>query len=116
MKKNTVNVISGTVSVRTNPIAINIEAVEYNDFQNGNSYFDGVITIDYGQDVKIIMDMPLQYGYENHYKDMAFKQLKKNGIIDTDLQSYDQYYKNNGIVIKHSKKTGCIYSQRKKQG
>lgn len=93
---------------------VDVYAVEYYDGMNGNSYFDAKVIINYGTKSEINFLLPLQYGYENKYKEAAFEALKNKGFITTDDIYYQRYYADNSIVARHAIKSGVNYQQRKK--
>jgi predicted Zn-dependent protease len=93
---------------------IDIQAKEWFDKINGNSYFAGTITVNFGMpDAKTII-MPYQYGYGDHYVDMAAKALEENNIItdrthhsNGSAQSLWSYCDDKGIILRKSKQQGC---------
>jgi hypothetical protein len=85
---------------------IEIEAKEWFDRVNGNSYFSAVVILDDEQ----ILEMPFQYGYGDHFIDMAFKELEKSYIdLFTDLagKSRTQFCNDNKIKLITSKQENC---------
>lgn len=62
---------------------IDIQAKEWFDKVNGNSYFAGVITVNFGMKGERIIKMPFQYGYGNQYEQQAKAQLMNLGLINT---------------------------------
>jgi hypothetical protein len=46
---------------------IDIEAKEWRDKVNGNSYFSSDITLNYGMNDQEIIKLPFQYGYGDFY-------------------------------------------------
>ena len=94
---------------------IDIKAFEWFDKVNGNSYFAGTITVNYAMETEKTFTMPYQYGYGTHFQCVAFKLLRKNGIIkDTDNRtSLWQYCENNGIILRTQKIENCKKSQLK---
>lgn len=62
---------------------IEIRAKEWFDKANGNSYFSARIYIDNEQ----VAILPFQYGYGDHYIDMANAELDKLGLIDNPRHS-----------------------------
>jgi len=93
---------------------IDIIALEWFDKVNGNSYFAGTVTIDYGTPEAKEFNMPFQYGYGDHYKDMAKKELEESGHIK-DLEHYTnggsealwRYCQRNGIILRTTKHENC---------
>lgn len=92
---------------------IDINASEWFDKVNGNSYFSAVVTINYGTASQIDIDMPFQYGYGDHYIDMANQELIKLGYINTKRAhngSYNPLWrlcKDNNIILRTNKKENC---------
>ena len=52
---------------------LEVNAKEWFDKSAGNSYFSATILLD---DINIA-DLPFQYGYGDHYLDMAMQEIKK---------------------------------------
>jgi len=92
---------------------IDVNAKEWFDKVNGNSYFSGTITLNFGTKTAKDYTMPFQYGYGNHYIDMAGQQLNKEGVVKLarhDNGSYTplwQYCKDNEIILRTSKQENC---------
>ena len=77
-----------------------IEAREWFDKVNGNSYFSARIWVD----GEIVSVLPMQYGYESHYKTVAHQELIALGYFtETQLISIVQLGKNEGVDIYTSK-------------
>jgi hypothetical protein len=60
---------------------IDIDCNEWFDKANGNSYFAGTVTVNYGMEDEKSFDIPFQYGYGDQYVFVGFDVLEKNGII-----------------------------------
>ena len=92
---------------------IDINAKEWFDKANGNSYFSGIITLNYGTKTAKDYTMPLQYGYGEHYIDIANQYLIKEDLIKGkrhDNGSYPplwQYCKDNKIILRTNKQENC---------
>lgn len=88
---------------------IDVNAKEWFDKVNGNSYFSANVIINYGMPEMKEINLPFQYGYGDHYRDVAFKTLQENGYIcEIDEHvSHWQYYRNNNIIVRHSKQENC---------
>ena len=56
---------------------IDIEAKEWRDKINGNSYFSSDVTLNYGMDNQEIIKLPFQYGYGDHFKSVTLNTLCK---------------------------------------
>lgn len=88
---------------------IDINAKEWFDKVNGNSYFSGTITLNYGMKSAKCFDMPFQYGYGDHYVDMAGELLEKQKQLPFAIASRRlwQYCKDNKIILRTSKQENC---------
>lgn len=89
---------------------IDIQAKEWFDKVNGNSYFSGIVTLNYGMKNEKTFKMPFQYGYGEHYIHMASELLKKEKIIalkDNYVRLW-QYCRDNKIILRTSKKENCL--------
>ena len=60
-----------------------IQAKEWFDKVNGNSYFSGIITVDFGLETEKTFKMPFQYGYGSQYESVAKQILFEAGLITT---------------------------------
>jgi len=96
--------------MRTKVKTIDVNCKEWFDKINGNSYFAGTITVNYGMKTAKVINMPFQYGYGDHYRDMAFELLQKLDIIPKQERnlSYWSYYKESNIVARHSLHENCL--------
>ena len=56
---------------------IDIEAKEWRDKINGNSYFSSDVTLNYGMDSQETIKLPFQYGYGNQYYFSSLEEVKK---------------------------------------
>ena len=92
---------------------LDINAKEWFDKINGNSYFSCVITLDYGTSEAKEYKLPFQYGYGDHYIDASNQYLIENKIIKGKRHnngSYSplwQYCKDNKIVLRTNKQENC---------
>jgi len=88
---------------------IDVNAKEWFDRANGNSYFSMTVTINFGMKNEVSFFVPMQYGYENHYRDEAFTELQKRGYIPQQENniSYWRYYQDNNIIANHSIQENC---------
>lgn len=89
---------------------IDVTAKEWFDKVNGNSYFSTIITINYSKKTAKIITMPMQYGYGDHYRDMAFKMLQELKYIPKQQTyvSYWSYYDQHNIIARHNKHENCL--------
>jgi hypothetical protein len=87
---------------------IDVYVMEWFDKVNGNSYFAGTITLDYGMKTQKDFDIPFQYGYGEHYQTVAMDILNNGKAIDThSTMSLWRYCQENNIILRTDKKTGC---------
>lgn len=87
-------------TVRTPQRSLNIEAREWFDKQNGNSYFSARIWID----GEIVHVLPFQYGYGDHFVSMAERWLIDNGYLTgLDNEHLSTYARDHGFDYYTSK-------------
>lgn len=97
--------MKNTTEIKT----IDVQAKEWLDKVNANSYFSAQVTINFGLPGEFTFTLPFQYGYEEHYKDMAFKALQDKGYItktDGNVVHW-RYYEEHNIIANHSIQRGC---------
>lgn len=95
---------------------IEIQAKEWFDRVNGNSYFSANVYID----DDLVAELPFQYGYGDHYIDMAFQEINGSLHEREDLLSplltssepvnsrcYSQICDNNNIKLITFKQENC---------
>jgi hypothetical protein len=101
--------------MKTKIKTIDVNALDWFDKINGNSYFAGTVCINYGMKTQINLVMPFQYGYESHYETEAMTVLIKKGYIkDADRnESLWRYCERKGIIYRHSKKENCKQKELK---
>lgn len=89
---------------------IDVNAKEWFDRANGNSYFSVVITLNFGMEDQKEIGVPFQYGYGDKYRHVVFEQLEKDGYITPTDKQYTlwQYCEDNNIILRHSKKERCL--------
>lgn len=101
-----------TINKQLNMKTIDINAKEWFDKINGNSYFAGTITINYGMENEETFLMPFQYGY--HYEQEAKNLLTEfNKISPEYMQSLYTYCKNNNIILRSSLIENCLKRELK---
>lgn len=83
---------------------IDINAKEWFDKVNGNSYFSAEIITNYGTDNAKKYVLPFQYGYGNHYEYMAIQELKNQGLTD---KKYLHELKSDGIIVRANMQRNC---------
>ena len=89
---------------------IDINAKEWFDRINGNSYFSAQITINYGMKTAKAFSLPFQYGYGSHYLDISMKALIEKGFIKNarEREAIWQYCNDNKIILRYSKEENCL--------
>ncbi|MBL4867483.1 MAG: hypothetical protein JKY67_14045 [Pseudomonadales bacterium] len=90
---------------------IDVQAKEWFDKVNGNHYFSAIISINYGLKNSITLELPFQYGGGDHYRDEAFKVIKKE--LNTfraskENDSYRKVYEQNKIIARYYKQENCL--------
>lgn len=83
---------------------IDVQAKEWFDKVNGNSYFGGIVTVNYGMKDAKQFNMPFQYGYGEQYISEANDLLREKGLIKTDNRTaLWRYCEDNKIILRTSK-------------
>ena len=88
---------------------IDINAKEWFDKVNGNSYFSARITLDYGMDSSKEIILPFQYGYGNHYIDMSGEELLNQGLIK--VENFTPLWRScreNNVILRTNKHENCL--------
>lgn len=94
---------------------IDINALEWFDKVNGNSYFAGCVTVNYGMKSEFSVNMPLQYGYGESYVQEATNVLITLGILKLGKNApLWSYCKDNNIILRQSIRRGCLKRELKK--
>ena len=93
---------------------IDINAKEWFDKVNGNSYFAGTITLNYGTESEETFIMPFQYGYGSQYLSETKNLLTEFNKISTPygVNLYN-YCNDNNIILRHSLKKNCLKRELK---
>ena len=87
---------------------IDLNAKEWFDKINGNSYFSVEIIINFGLKNVKILKLPFQYGYGEHYEYESFNEIKKVFEIETEHHHLYQYCKENNIILRTNKQENCL--------
>ena len=88
---------------------IDIEAKEWFDKINGNSYFSGLVTVNYGMDSQTTFIMPFQYGYGDQYLQEAKSILSDSQHIRIKgFGSLYGYCEDNKIILRQRKIENCL--------
>ena len=85
-----------TKGIRT----IDINALEYFDKVNGNSYFAGEVILNYGLKDQSTIILKYQYGYGNQYEYTALKEIQKLTPIAKSYFSITRFCNNYNIVLR----------------
>jgi hypothetical protein len=89
---------------------IDINAKEWFDKVNGNSYFSARVTIDHGMENEQSFILPFQYGYGDAYVYEALNELKQKGLLnDVSLNSI----RDAGIIVRSNIQRGCLKRELK---
>ena len=92
---------------------IEVQAKEWFDRVNGNSYFSARVYINNGLKGQRVLYLPIQYGYGDHYMDMAFKAMKEE-INKAILKNVKWHYriwnfcKDNKVSLTYAKQDKCL--------
>jgi hypothetical protein len=100
---------------------VDVIALEWFDKVNGNSYFAGQVTVNYGMPDVRQYSMPFQYGYGDSYRHEAFKVLEEAGEF-SDREKYENgasepihiFCTRKGIVTRYTKHENCKQRELKK--
>jgi hypothetical protein len=98
---------------------IDVNALEWFDKVNGNSYFAATVIVNYGKPNEQRFVLPFQYGYGDHYVSQAGRELDDKGIIylerypNGNTEGLWQYCDTNKIILRRSKKENCKKAELK---
>jgi len=93
--------------------SIDINAKEWFDKVNGNSYFCGTITLNYGMKTEQTFLMPFQYGYGSQYEQQAKSILIEFNKISADCWGLYSYCKDNNIILRSTLIENCLQRELK---
>ena len=86
---------------------IDINAKEWFDKINGNSYFSGEIVLNFGMKTEKTLFMPFQYGYGDHYQEMAFKEIQEFLKIEIKGVLW-RYCQEHNIILRANKQENFL--------
>ena len=104
---------------------IDLQAKEWFDKVNGNSYFSAKIILNYGMKKKVeffesakgfnvvrdaekTINIRFQYGYGDQYESEAKAILTEHNYISANyMQCLSRYCRENDIIFRSSKQAGC---------
>jgi len=84
---------------------IDVNALEWFDKVNGNSYFAGKVIINYGADNQITLPLAYQYGYGEQYEYEALKAIKTALGIHTDMNALGRFCDSHKIILRSNKRS-----------
>lgn len=88
---------------------IDVNCMEWFDKVNGNSYFAGTVTINYGLADEERFHLPFQYGYGSQYEQEANKELQERGYFVAPEKCWplSRTTRELGIIYRHSLTDKC---------
>lgn len=95
---------------------IDINAKEWFDKKNGNSYFAAKVTVNYGMKSERIFILPYEYGYGDYYIQAGHKKLIEENILPETRTILWRYCKDNSIILRTSKQERCLKRELKAMG
>lgn len=96
---------------------IDINAKEWFDKINGNSYFSVELIVNYGLKSSKTYLIPSQYGYGSHYEDEAKEKLIEKKLIQLDDKvALWRYCQDNNIIMRSNKQRNCLKKDVIKHG
>lgn len=90
---------------------IDVNAKEWFDKVNGNSYFAGTVTVNYGMKTEQTFKMPFQYGYGDSYRYQAIKVLEESGLIPSNSKEWE--LRDKGVIIRANIQRNCLKRELK---
>ena len=91
--------------------SININAREWFDSINGNSYFSAKIQINAGLESEEEIILPFQYGYDSMYLQQSLKKLQDLEYIPVTERQLPRYCRENEIPCTYEKEENCTKKQ-----
>ena len=97
---------------------IDINAKEWHDKINGNSYFSSDVILNYGMNNQETIKVPFQYGYGDHYVYQSLREIQKlfpkSKWCRKNLLGKYQIQNEYKIIIRNSIKTNCLKKELSK--
>ena len=97
---------------------IDINAKEWRDKINGNSYFSSDVILNYGMSNQETIKVPFQYGYGDHYVYQSLREIQKlfpkSKWCRKNLLGKYQIQNEYKIIIRNSIKTNCLKKELSK--
>jgi len=93
---------------RSKIYTVDVQVKEWFDKVNGNSYFGGIVTVNFGRKTAKQFPIPFQYGYGDSFRYKAVEVLQKNKVLkNEDNKSYWNIYNDLNIIARHNKQENC---------
>jgi len=93
---------------------IDINAKEWFNKANGNSYFSATVTLNFAMDDEKSINIPIQYSYGDSFVYEAKKVLTEHNYISpVHTESPWQYCKKNNIILRTYKQKNCLKRELK---
>lgn len=83
---------------------IEIQAKEWRDTLNGNSYFSAIVTLNDDKEILI----PFEYGYGQFFEFKSMRELIKRDLLPEDVASLTKYCRENDIELVSNKEEDCL--------
>ena len=97
---------------------IDINAKEWRDKINGNSYFSSDVILNYGMQNEQTIKLPFQYGYGDQYVYESLREIQKlfprSKWYKENLLGKHQIQDKYKIIIRNSIKTNCLKKELNK--
>lgn len=93
---------------------LDIQAKQWHDSKNGNSYFSALITIDYLLSTEKNFSIPFQYGYGNQFEFEALKVLQIKNLIPTNYAVLSRFCADNKTELNSNIKRNCTKKETQK--
>ena len=91
---------------------IDINAKQWRDKINGNSFFSSDVTLNYGMQNEETIKLPFQYGYGDHYIHQSLREIQKlfpkSKWFKENLLGKYQIQEEYKIIIRNNIKTNCL--------
>lgn len=83
---------------------IDINAKQWFDKANGNSYFSAEVVTNYGTPTAQTFILPFQYGYGDHYIYAGLQKLKELGLIGATNTAT---LRDSGVIVRNYIQKNC---------
>ncbi len=86
---------------------IDIQAREWFDKVNGNSYFSAQVTINYAMPDELTIYLPFQYGYGSQFEWASRAALISANIFTDNNYSIGEWCRMHNIILRSNIQRGC---------